>query len=73
MRGNRVAHTCENAYTRCVLQVSLVEPLDRAAIEAVVAVPSFVEYWANDDPHYPLDAGYHCGTCLHSVEGPRPK
>lgn len=71
-RGNRVVNIAENAWTACDLDVSLEKPVDRMAMETEMPAAAGVEYWQNDDPHYPIEAGYTCKACRHAFAGPKP-
>jgi hypothetical protein len=71
-RGNRVTNIAEHAWTECDLDVSLEKSIDQKAVEQELAVPAGVTYWRNDDPHYPIEAGYTCKACRHAFAGPKP-
>jgi hypothetical protein len=70
--GNQVARTDIPAGTECPLAVVFSAPLHFAEIAKNLRLPPSVNQWTNDDPHYPLEAGFGSTLSKHAIAGPKP-
>ena len=69
--GNKVARIDEPAGTTCPLAIVFRDPLHFDLVSTKLQLMQSVHRWRNDDPHYPLEAGYSSSISRHAIAGPQ--
>lgn len=68
-KGN-VMREVTNEWTDVNAAVDLEKPMDIKYEKENIKTEPFVKYWVNKDTHYPLQEGFNCEQCKHSIGGP---
>jgi hypothetical protein len=69
--GSSVVGVSDDAWSNCVLSVTLDRGPGIAQAQNVLTLPAGIKLWHNDDGHYAIENGLFCDSCKHSLSWPR--
>ncbi|OEF99572.1 hypothetical protein BHF71_08475 [Vulcanibacillus modesticaldus] len=68
-KGNKIQEISKG-WSNAVLVIDLEKRMDVQYERSDMNLSEYVKYWENKDSHYPLQKGFYCEKCKHSIAGP---